>query len=62
MDMKQKDLFQDLTDIQTQIDLGLTGVLTLDDGANWRITLTFTDGILTAKTTGASTSATASWA
>jgi hypothetical protein len=40
---------------------GLTGTLTLDDGANWRITLTFTGGILTAQTTGASVAALAQW-
>jgi hypothetical protein len=40
---------------------GLSGTLTLDDGANWRITLTFSGGILTGQTTGASTSAAATW-
>jgi len=40
---------------------GLTSTLTLDDGANWRITMTFTGGILTAKTTAASSGATATW-
>lgn len=40
---------------------GITSTLTLDDGANWRITMTFTGGILTAKTTGASVAATATW-
>ena len=38
-----------------------TGTLVLDDGANWRLTLTFYDGKLTAVTTAASTSAEASW-
>lgn len=40
---------------------GLSGTLTLDDGSNWRITLTFTGGILTGQTTGASSAATATW-
>jgi hypothetical protein len=40
---------------------GLSGTLTLDDGANWRVTLTFTGGILTGQTTGASSGATATW-
>jgi hypothetical protein len=40
---------------------GLTGILTLDDGANWRVVLTFRDGKLTAVTTGASTGATATF-
>ncbi len=41
---------------------GLSGTLTLDDGANWRITLTFAGGILTGETIGATSSATATWA
>jgi len=40
---------------------GISSVLTLDDGANWRITMTFAGGILTAKTTAASSGATATW-
>jgi hypothetical protein len=40
---------------------GITSTLTLDDGANWRVTMTFTGGILTAKTTAASSGATATW-
>lgn len=38
-----------------------TGTLVLDDGANWRVTLTFYDGKLTGVTTDASTAATATW-
>jgi hypothetical protein len=41
---------------------GLSGTMTVDDGANWRFTLTFTGGILTGQTTAASSAATASWA
>lgn len=41
---------------------GLSGTLTLDDGANWRVTLTFAGGILTGQTTGASSAAAATWA
>ena len=40
---------------------GLSGTLTLDDGANWRVTLTFTKGVLTGQTTGASSGATGTW-
>ncbi len=40
---------------------GISSTLTLDDGANWRITMTFTGGILTAKTTAASSGAVATW-
>jgi hypothetical protein len=40
---------------------GQTTTLTLDDGANWRITATFTGGILTGHTTAASSGATATW-
>lgn len=40
---------------------GLSGTLTLDDGANWRITLTFLGGILTGQTTGASVAAAGTW-
>lgn len=38
-----------------------TGALVLDDGANWRVTLTFYDGKLTGVTTAASTAAAATW-
>jgi len=38
-----------------------TGTLLLDDGANWRVTLTFYDGKLTGVTTAASTAAVATW-
>lgn len=38
-----------------------TGTLVLDDGANWRVTLTFYDGKLSAVTTAASSSAEATW-
>lgn len=41
---------------------GISGTLTLDDGVNWRITMTFEGGILTAVTTAASVGATAAWA
>jgi hypothetical protein len=41
---------------------GLTGTLTLDDGANWRIVLTFTNGILTSQSIAASSGAGATWA
>lgn len=41
---------------------GLTGTLTLDDGVNWRATLTFTGGILTDQTTANSSGALANWA
>ena len=44
------------------LDAGISGVLTLDDGANWRITMTFVLGVLTAVTTAASGGATATWA
>jgi len=57
----QKSIIYDFEQIQSQIDSGLSGTLTLDDGANWRITLTFTNGILTGKTTGASTGAAGTW-
>ena len=40
---------------------GLSTTLTLDDGANWRITMTFSGGILTAKTTAASSGQCATW-
>jgi len=40
---------------------GLSTTLTLDDGTNWRITQTFTGGILTAKTTAASSGQCATW-
>ena len=50
------------TNLTINSNTGQSGTLTLDDGANWRITLTFTHGILTGQTTGASSSATASWA
>lgn len=40
---------------------GESGVLTLDDGANWRITLTFTDGKLTGHTVAGTTAALAQW-
>jgi len=41
---------------------GISGTMTLDDGVNWNVTLTFKNGLLTAQTTGASTGAIASWA
>jgi len=41
---------------------GLSGTMTLDDGANWRVTMTFKNGLLTAQTTGASSGAAGSWA
>jgi len=41
---------------------GLTGTLTVDDGANWRFTLTFVGGILTGQTTAGTTAAAATWA
>ena len=41
---------------------GLSGTLTLDDGANWNVALVFTGGILTGQTIGASSGATANWA
>ena len=40
---------------------GVTSLLTLDDGANWRITMNFVGGILTAKTTAASSGQCATW-
>jgi len=40
---------------------GISSTLTLDDGANWRITATFAGGILTAKTTAASSGQCATW-
>jgi hypothetical protein len=40
---------------------GITGTLTLDDGANWNVQLRFNGGILEEQTIGASTSATAIW-
>lgn len=43
------------------LDAGISGTLTLDDGANWRITMTYKLGILTAVTTAASGGATATW-
>jgi len=43
------------------LDAGISGVLTLDDGVNWRLTMTFELGILTAVTTAASGGATATW-
>lgn len=49
-------------DFYSATNQGLSGTMTLDDGANWRATLTFTGGILTGQTTGASEGATASWA
>ncbi|MDH4178875.1 MAG: hypothetical protein OEV33_00065 [Armatimonadota bacterium] len=38
-----------------------TGTLILDDGANWRVTMTFYDGKLTSVATAASTAALAQW-
>jgi hypothetical protein len=40
---------------------GESGTLILDDGANWRVTLVFSGGVLTSVTTAASSGATASW-
>jgi streptogramin lyase len=40
---------------------GKTSVLTLDDGANWRITMSFVKGILVAGTTAASSGQCATW-
>ncbi|GAH55665.1 unnamed protein product, partial [marine sediment metagenome] len=40
---------------------GLTGILTLDDGANWNVALTFEDGVLTTQVIGVSTGASATW-
>lgn len=48
-------------DYYSNSNQGLSGTMTLDDGVNWRITLTFTGGILTGQTTGASSAATATW-
>jgi len=47
--------------IRAEIAAGKTGTLILDDGTNWRVTLTFTDGKLTAVTTAASSGAAANW-
>lgn len=44
------------------VGAGVSGTLILDDGANWRITLVFTDGELSATPTiAASSGALASW-
>jgi len=40
---------------------GISGTLTIDDGANWNVALTFSAGILTGQTIGASSGATATW-
>ena len=49
-------------DLKINGSAGLSGTLTVDDGVNWNFTLTFTHGILTGQTTGATTStAGASW-
>jgi hypothetical protein len=53
--------FKITNDFYANNNQGLTGTLTLDDGSNWRITLTFTGGILTGQTTGASSAAAATW-
>ena len=54
--------FKIQNDYYAQGNQGLSGTMTLDDGANWRITLTFVGGILTGQTTGVSSGATAAWA
>lgn len=40
-----------------ELNKGRTGTITLDDGANWRVVLTFEDGKLMAATSAASTGA-----
>jgi hypothetical protein len=42
-------------------DPGLTGILEIDDGANWNVQLQFAGGILIGQTIAASSGATATW-
>jgi hypothetical protein len=41
--------------------LNITGTLVVDDGANWRLTLEFVDGVVIDIQTGASVAATCTW-
>jgi len=43
--------------VRDQMNKGASGTITIDDGANWRLVLTFEDGKLIGATSGSSTSA-----
>lgn len=47
--------------LRTYLNQGISGTLTLDDGANWRIVVIVAGGLITSVTTSASVSATATW-
>ena len=51
----------ELQKMNAELRRAKTGTIILDDGANWRITLQFTDGQLRNVTTAASSGATASF-
>jgi hypothetical protein len=47
--------------VRSELGKGVSGTLTMDDGANWRIVVTIEDGKIMTVTAGASTGAAGTW-
>jgi len=61
LDKLVKDAAYDLDQIQAQLNSAQTGLLTIDDGSNFRVISTVVKGLLTDITVGGSTSGEGTW-